>query len=102
MHYLTKELVFPPVATASEDGFLAIGGDLSSERLVLAYKSGIFPWFEAGDPILWWSPNPRMVLFFDDLVVSKSMRNILNRNTFKVTFNQDFRGVISNCQKIKR
>ena len=102
MHYLTKELVFPPVSKASEDGFLAIGGDLSPERLVLAYTNGIFPWFEDGDPILWWSPNPRMVLFFEDLVVSKSMRNILNRNTFKVTFNQDFRGVISNCQKIKR
>jgi leucyl/phenylalanyl-tRNA--protein transferase len=102
MHYLTKELVFPPVSKASEDGFLAIGGDLSPKRLVLAYTNGIFPWFEDGDPILWWSPNPRMVLFFEDLVVSKSMRNILNRNTFKVTFNQDFRGVISNCQKIKR
>ena len=102
MHYLTKELVFPPVYKASEDGFLAIGGDLSPERLVLAYTNGIFPWFEDGDPILWWSPNPRMVLFFEDLVVSKSMRNILNRNTFKVTFNQDFREVISNCQKIKR
>lgn len=102
MHYLTKDLVFPPVSKASEDGFLAIGGDLSPERLVLAYKSGIFPWFEEGDPILWWSPNPRMVLFFEDLVVSKSMRNILNRDTFKVTFNKDFRGVISNCQKIKR
>lgn len=102
MHYLTKDLVFPPVSKASEDGFLAIGGDLSPERLVLAYKNGIFPWFEEGDPILWWSPNPRMVLFFEDLVVSKSMRNILNRDTFKVTFNKDFRGVISNCQKIKR
>ena len=102
MHYLTKDLVFPSVSKASEDGFLAIGGDLSPERLVLAYKSGIFPWFEEGDPILWWSPNPRMVLFFEDLIVSKSMRNILNRDTFKVTFNQDFRGVISNCQKIKR
>ena len=102
MHYLTKDLVFPSVSKASEDGFLAIGGDLSPERLVLAYKSGIFPWFEEGDPILWWSPNPRMVLFFEDLVISKSMRNVLNRDTFKVTFNQDFRGVISNCQKIKR
>jgi leucyl/phenylalanyl-tRNA--protein transferase len=102
MHYLTKNLVFPPVSNANEDGFLAIGGDLSPERLVLAYKSGIFPWFEEGDPILWWSPNPRMVLFFEDLVISKSMRNVLNRDTFKVTFNQDFRGVISNCQKIKR
>ena len=102
MNYLTKELVFPPVSEANKDGFLAIGGDLSPERLLLAYKSGIFPWFEPGDPILWWSPNPRMVLFLDEVVVSKSMRNVLNRNIFNVTFNQNFREVISNCQKIKR
>jgi leucyl/phenylalanyl-tRNA--protein transferase len=81
---------------------LAIGGDLSPERLQLAYRSGIFPWFNEGEPILWWSPNPRMVLFLDELIVTKSMRNILNRNIFKVTFNQNFRDVISNCQKIKR
>jgi leucyl/phenylalanyl-tRNA---protein transferase len=102
MYFLSKELFFPPVSEANPDGILAIGGDLSSERLLLAYKSGIFPWFEEGEPIFWWSPNPRMVLFLDELVVSKSMRNILNRNSFKVTFNQNFREVISICQKIKR
>ena len=102
MYFLTQELFFPAVDEANPDGILAIGGDLSPERLLLAYKSGIFPWFEEGEPIFWWSPNPRMVLFLDDLVVSKSMRNILNRNSFKVTFNQKFREVISNCQKIKR
>ncbi|HQZ24993.1 MAG TPA: leucyl/phenylalanyl-tRNA--protein transferase [Flavobacterium sp.] len=102
MYFLSKELFFPPVSEANRDGILAIGGDLSSERLLLAYKSGIFPWFEEGEPIYWWSPNPRMVLFLDELVVSKSMRNILNRNIFNVTFNQNFREVISNCQKIKR
>ena len=102
MHYLTKDLVFPPVTLANRDGVLAIGGDLSSERLQLAYKNGIFPWFEIGEPIMWWSPNPRMVLFLDELIVSKSMRNILNRNVFKVTFNQNFRDVVSNCQNIKR
>jgi leucyl/phenylalanyl-tRNA--protein transferase len=102
MYFLSKELFFPPVSEANPDGILAIGGDLSPERLLLAYKSGIFPWFEEGEPIFWWSPNPRMVLFLDELVVSKSMRNILNRNIFKVTFNQNFREVISNCQKIKR
>ena len=102
MYFLSKELFFPPVSEANSDGILAIGGDLSPERLTLAYKSGIFPWFEEGEPIFWWSPNPRMVLFLDELVVSKSMRNILNRNIFKVTFNQNFREVISNCQKIKR
>lgn len=102
MIYLTKELFFPPVSEADEEGILAIGGDLSSERLKLAYKSGIFPWFNDGEPILWWSPDPRMVLFFDELVISKSMRNILNRNMFKVTFNKNFKEVISNCQQIKR
>jgi leucyl/phenylalanyl-tRNA---protein transferase len=102
MYFLTEELFFPPVSDAYPDGILAIGGDLSPERLQLAYKSGIFPWFEEGEPIYWWSPNPRMVLFLDELVVSKSMRNILNRNVFRVTFNENFREVISNCQKIKR
>ncbi len=95
-------MFFPPVSEADEEGILAIGGDLDPERLKLAYKSGIFPWFNEGEPILWWSPDPRMVLFPDELIVSKSMRNILNRKQFKVTFNQSFEGVISNCQNIKR
>ncbi|MFH6970379.1 leucyl/phenylalanyl-tRNA--protein transferase [Flavobacterium petrolei] len=102
MYYLSQALFFPPIDEANRDGILAIGGDLSPERLQLAYKSGIFPWFEDGEPIMWWSPNPRMVLFLDELIVSKSMRNILNRNSFKVTFNQNFRDVISNCQNIER
>ena len=102
VYYVTKDLFFPDVSFANRDGVLAIGGDLSSERLQLAYKNGIFPWFEIGEPIMWWSPNPRMVLFLDELIVSKSMRNILNRNVFKVTFNQNFRDVVSNCQNIKR
>ncbi|SEF74601.1 leucyl/phenylalanyl-tRNA--protein transferase [Flavobacterium urumqiense] len=102
MYYLTAALFFPPVSQTNRDGILAIGGDLSSERLQLAYKSGIFPWFEQGEPIMWWSPNPRMVLFLDELVISKSMRSILNRNIFTVTFNQNLRDVISNCKNIKR
>ena len=102
MYYLSPALFFPPVSQANQDGILAVGGDLTPERLLLAYKSGIFPWFEDGEPIIWWSPNPRMVLFLDELIVSKSMRNILNRNIFKITFNQNFRDVISNCQNIKR
>ena len=102
MYHLSKNLFFPPVSEANADGILAIGGDLSPERLQLAYSSGIFPWFEEDQSIIWWSPNPRMVLFLDDLVVSKSMRNILNRNIFKVTFNQNFRAVISYCQQVKR
>jgi leucyl/phenylalanyl-tRNA--protein transferase len=102
MYFLKQELFFPAVDEANPDGILAIGGDLSPERLLLAYKSGIFPWFEEGEPLFWWAPNPRMVLFLDELVVSKSMRNLLNRNIFTVTFNQNFREVISNCQQIKR
>ena len=102
MHYLSSALFFPPVADANRDGILAVGGDLSPERLKLAYQSGIFPWFEKGEPIIWWSPNPRIILFFDELIVSKSMRNILNRDIFKVTFNQNFREVISACQNIER
>jgi leucyl/phenylalanyl-tRNA--protein transferase len=102
MYPISDDLYFPPVSYASSEGLLAIGGDLSSERLLLAYKSGIFPWFNQGEPILWWAPKSRMVLFFNELIISKSMRNILNRNTFKVTFNQDFRAVISNCSGIKR
>jgi leucyl/phenylalanyl-tRNA---protein transferase len=102
MYYLTEDLFFPPVSHTNRDGILAVGGDLSPERLKLAYNSGIFPWFNEGEPIIWWSPNPRMVLFLEELIVSKSMRNILNRNIFKVTFNQNFRDVISNCQQVKR
>ncbi|BFM43512.1 leucyl/phenylalanyl-tRNA--protein transferase [Flavobacterium sp. CFS9] len=102
MYYVFNDLFFPPVSEADEEGILAIGGDLDPERLKLAYQSGIFPWFNEGEPILWWSPDPRMVLFLDELIVSKSMRNVLNRKQFKVTFNKSFREVISNCQKIKR
>lgn len=102
IHLLTEELYFPPVSETHPSGIIAVGGDLSTERLLLAYNSGIFPWFEDGEPITWWSPDPRMVLFLEDLKVSKSMRNILNRNIFKITFDQNFREVISNCQSIKR
>jgi leucyl/phenylalanyl-tRNA---protein transferase len=102
MYYLTKELYFPPVEDASYEGILAVGGDLSTERLLLAYKSGIFPWFEEDEPILWWSPSDRMVVNLQDYKVKKSLRNIINRDIFKVTFNQDFEAVISNCQQIKR
>lgn len=102
MHFLTKELFFPDVDEADRHGLLAVGGDLSVERLLLAYRNGIFPWFDEDEPILWWSPDPRMVLLFGNLVVSKSMRSILRKKVFEITFNKDFEGVISNCQKIER
>jgi len=102
MYFLTKELYFPPAEEASFDGILAIGGDLSPERLILAYKSGIFPWFDDNEPILWWSPPRRMVVFPKVYKTSKSIRNIINRNIFKVTFNTRFKEVIKSCQQIKR
>lgn len=102
MYYITRELYFPPVDEATYEGILAVGGDLSTERLLLAYRNGIFPWFDADEPILWWSPPERMVVVPSLYKVSKSTRNLLNQNKFKVTFNQDFRAVITNCQQIER
>ena len=102
MHVLSQELHFPPVTQAEEDGLLAIGGDLSTERLMLAYHSGIFPWFNEGQMALWWSPDPRMVLKPKDVYVSKSMRKVLRDNTFKVTYNQNFLEVMLHCKRIKR
>lgn len=102
MYYLSRDLYFPPVTEASPEGIVAIGGDLTPERLLLAYKNGIFPWFDDDEPILWWSPPQRMVLYPDELKISKSMRNVINRNTFKITFNTAFKEVITNCRNIKR
>jgi len=102
MHFLTDKLWFPPVYEATDDGLLAVGGDLSTERLCLAYKSGIFPWFEHNEPLLWWSPNPRFVLFPEELKVSKSMKQLLQKDTYKVTFNKAFNAVITNCATTKR
>lgn len=102
MYFLTKELYFPPVEEASHEGILAFGGDLSTERLLLAYKSGIFPWFNEDEPILWWAPPERMVVNPNDYKISKSLRNIINRDIFEVTINKDFEAVISNCQTVTR
>lgn len=103
MIFLNKDLKFPDVSKATNEGLLAYGGDLSSQRLILAYKSGIFPWFDDDNyPILWWSPDPRFVLFPEKLKVSKSMKQILRNSDFQITVNKDFEGVINNCSKIKR
>ena len=102
MFFLDENIVFPSPTLADENGVLAIGGDLSFERLVLAYKSGIFPWYNQGEPIIWYSPSKRMVLFPRDLKVSKSMLKVLHRNDFKITFNGNFDEVISNCKYIGR
>lgn len=102
MVWLSEKLIFPSVDLANSEGLLAVGGDLSSERLLLAYGNGIFPWYNEGDPILWWSPNPRMVLFPNELYVSKSMQKLLEKEAFRVTYNTCFGEVIRNCAKIKR
>src|SRR5580692_6452582 len=98
---LDNELIFPPAQFADPDGLLAVGGDLSMERLLLAYRQGIFPWYE-GRYILWWCPDPRFVLFPEELKESKSMRQLLKRDAFDFRTDTDFTGVISNCKTIAR
>lgn len=98
---LDERILFPPVSEAEPDGLLAIGGDLSAERILLAYRSGIFPWY-SGKNILWWSPNPRFVLFPDEIKVSKSMKALRKKNTFEFTINRNFEGVIASCKSIFR
>ncbi len=102
MHYLSHSIWFPKPEEADEEGLLAVGGDLSVKRLMHAYRSGIFPWYEEGQPILWWSPNPRMVLFLDNFKVSKSLQKTIKSKKFTVTFNTCFSEVIKNCSDIKR
>lgn len=99
---LTQELVFPLPELGEPDGLLAIGGDLSVERLALAYENGIFPWFSEGDPICWFAPAARCVIFPEKVKVSKSMRKVLADHTFKVTMDQAFEEVIVNCAKTPR
>ncbi len=101
LHVLDKDLWFPPVDEALDDGLLAIGGDLSTERLLLAYKSGIFPWFDDELP-MWWSPNPRFVLYPKELHISKSMRQVIDRGQFRFTTNTAFTEVIRNCKQTTR
>ena len=99
---LNQELIFPSVENADEEGLLAIGGDLSVERLLLAYQSGIFPWFSEDEPICWWCPNPRFVLLPEELKISKSMKTVLNNGTFKFTVNRAFTKVIEYCKNVSR
>lgn len=101
LHILNNSLWFPPVSEALPDGLLAIGGDLSTERLLLAYENGIFPWYD-GDMPMWWCPDPRFVLFPEELKISKSMRTVLKRNTFTFTINKAFDKVIKNCKEKAR
>ncbi len=102
MFILSNQVLFPSVDLANQHGLLAIGGDLSTERLKLAYRSGIFPWYSKGQPISWYSPNPRMVLFPDEIKISKSMRQVIRSKRYSITYNQEFEKVISNCKAIDR
>ncbi|PKD21910.1 leucyl/phenylalanyl-tRNA--protein transferase [Salegentibacter salinarum] len=102
MHYLQHNEKFPPISEADDQGLLAIGGDLSIPRLIYAYNHGIFPWYDDSQPVLWWSPDPRMVLFPEKLKVSKSMKQLFKKEAFTVTFDEDFEGVIEACAEIRR
>ena len=99
---LDKRMLFPDPALAEPDGLLAVGGDLSTERLLLAYQNGIFPWYSDDTPILWYSPHERFVLYPDELKVSKSMRQVLRSGKFSVTVDQCFNKVITACSSVDR
>lgn len=99
---LSKRLSFPPAHLAIQEGLLAVGGDLRTERLLLAYRNGIFPWYNKGEPILWWSPDPRLVLYPDELRISKSLGKAIRRERFRITFDQAFADVIRGCADAKR
>lgn len=101
IYQLTDEIMFPNPELAEEDGLLAIGGDLRWERLLLAYCNGIFPWYSDDEPILWWCPKPRFIIKPKEVKVSKSMKRVFNKGEFKVTFNNDFEGVISKCKELR-
>ena len=100
--FLTEDLWFPPVHYANNDGLLAAGGDLSTARLKLAYEQGIFPWFNDDSLILWWSPDPRMVLFPERVHISRGMRKVLRSGRFTVSYNQEFEKVLNSCATVPR
>ena len=101
VYQLSEDLVFPSPYLASREGLLAIGGDLSLKRLLLAYSNGIFPWYSEGEPILWWSPDPRLVLYPNELKVSRSLKKVINQNVFDVTMDRAFEKVITECAQVR-
>lgn len=101
IYALSDDLVFPNPELSEEDGLLAVGGDLSVDRLLVAYSNGIFPWYNKDEPILWWCPKPRFILKPEDIRISKSMKKIIKKGEFVVTFDNDFEGVISNCKSMR-
>ena len=102
IYQLTDQLLFPNPEEAEPEGILAVGGDLTAERLLLAYRKGIFPWYSAGQPILWWSPDPRLLLYLSEIHISKSLRRIINSQRFEIRFDTNFDRVIKNCALVYR
>ena len=102
MKWLNETIEFPPLTEATPEGLLAAGGDLSPERVLYAYQNGIFPWYDSDQPILWWTPDPRFVLYPHKLKVSKSTKQILKNQSFEITINRNFRDVIKACANVKR
>ncbi len=101
IYRLGNEPIFPPPNLAEEDGLLAVGGELNSAFIIEAYARGIFPWFNIEEPILWWSPNPRSVIFVKDIHISKTMKKILKKSEYSVSLDRDFEGVIGNCRNTR-
>ncbi|MBT8365043.1 MAG: leucyl/phenylalanyl-tRNA--protein transferase, partial [Deltaproteobacteria bacterium] len=101
VYQLTEDFVFPSPYLASKEGLLAIGGDLSLKRLLLAYSNGIFPWYSEGEPILWWSPDPRLVLYPEELKVSRSLKKVIKQGIFEVTMDSAFEEVITECAQVR-
>ncbi|MCP4718768.1 MAG: leucyl/phenylalanyl-tRNA--protein transferase [Desulfobacteraceae bacterium] len=99
---LSERIEFPPACLARSDGLLCIGGDLSTERLLLAYQNGIFPWFSENEPLLWWSPDPRLVLFPETIKISRSLKKVIKRTPLKVTVDNAFEQTIVSCSKPRR
>lgn len=102
IYRLIKDVIFPPAEQAHSSGLLAVGGDLSSGRLLEAYRRGIFPWYSDNEPILWWSPDPRLILDLDEFKISRSLRKTLNKQSFRVTFDQVFSKVMQACATVPR
>jgi leucyl/phenylalanyl-tRNA--protein transferase len=102
MRWLSETIEFPPLDEANSEGLLAVGGDLSPERVLYAYQNGIFPWYESAQPVLWWAPDPRFVLYPHKLKVSKSTKQMMRNQSFEITINRNFKDVIEACANVKR
>ncbi len=101
VYFLSDEIAFPSSHLASENGILAVGGDLSEERLLTAYRQGIFPWYSQGDPIIWWSPDPRLVIYPDEIKISRSLEKIIKKDVFDITIDTAFEKVIRSCAEVR-